>query len=108
MIGTLVITACYPDKPGVHQNIDLWLHLAPLVITTCSADLKLGVHQNNDLWLLLATFVITTCYTEQKPGVLILAAAANLRPQDLKIPLKKEPKTVPRSQNPKKYLQKTN
>ena len=81
-----MLTACYVDlKPGVHQSADLWLVLATFVLTTCYADLKPGVHQHTDFRLLLATFVITACYADLKPGVRILAAAGNLRPQDLRI-----------------------
>jgi hypothetical protein len=59
-----------------------------------------------DFRLLLATFEITASYVEQKPGVLILAAAGNLRPQDLKITFKKDPKTTPRAQrNPKGQIE---
>ena len=95
--------------PWLHQNGDLWLLLATFVITACYVDLNPGVHQNNDVWLLLAAFVITACYAEQKPGMLILAAAGNLRPQDLKITPKRDPKTAPRAQrNPKKDPQRPN
>ncbi len=82
-MGTSVVTACYSDlKPGVHQSGDLWLVLATSVLTACHAS---GVHQHSDLGLFLATFVTTTCYHDLKPGVRILAAAGNLRPQDLRI-----------------------
>ncbi len=81
-----MITTCYADlKPGVHQTSDFLLLLAIFMITACYEDLKTGVPQNIDFRLLLATFVITTCYAAQKPGVRILAAAGNLRRQDLKI-----------------------
>ena len=63
--------------------------------SACYADLKPRMHQNSDLWLLLATFVIAACYAEQKPGVRILAAACNLRPQDPKTTPKKDPKPDP-------------
>ncbi len=55
------------------------------MITACYSDLNPEVHQQSDLWLLLATIVITACYAEQKTGVRIVAAAGNLRPQELKI-----------------------
>ncbi len=81
-----MITACYTDlKPGVHQHCDFWLLLATFVLAACYDDLKPVVHQHNDFGLLLATFVITACYSDLKPGVRVLAAAGNLRPQDLRI-----------------------
>ena len=55
------------------------------VLTACYADSKPGVHQHSDFGLLPATFVITACYSDFKPGVRILAAAGDLRPQDLRI-----------------------
>ncbi len=76
----MIATWCSDLKPGVHQHSDLWLLLATFVLADCYTDLKSGVHQHSDFGLLLATL-----YLDLKPGVRILAAAGNIRPQDLGI-----------------------